>query len=101
VKRGETSAMRTQGLSLEHPEVVQGPGALGLSPAERVAWAGRPLAVVLVLQLALSAVLVFVMAVRSPGNAPRRDSPSGGRSVLSGAPAAAIGARARHRVGVQ
>jgi hypothetical protein len=69
VKRGETSAMRTQGLSLEHPEVVQGPGALGLLLADRVAWAGRPLAVVLVLQLALSAVLVVLMAVRSPSNA--------------------------------
>jgi hypothetical protein len=69
VERGDTNAMRTEGLRLEHPEVVQAPGALGRSLAERVAWAERPLAVVLSLQLALSAVLVVLMAVWSPGNA--------------------------------
>src|SRR5437867_11375797 len=61
--------MSTQGLRLEHPEVVQAPGALRLSLTERVARAERPLAMVLLLQLALSAVLVVLMAVRSPGNA--------------------------------
>src|SRR5438094_9536193 len=61
--------MSTQGLRLEHPEVVQAPGALRLSLTERVARAERPLAVVLLLQLALSAVLVVLMATRSPGNA--------------------------------
>lgn len=61
--------MRTRGLGLEHPDVVQKPGVLGLSLAERTGWAERPLAVVLFLQVALSAVLVYVMAVSSPGNA--------------------------------
>ena len=69
MERGDTSAMRTQELSLEHPEAVQARGAMGLSLAERVAWAERPLAVVLLLQLALSTVLVVLMAVSSPGNA--------------------------------
>ena len=69
VERGDTSAVRTQGLSHEHPEVFQRPDALGPSLAERVTWAERPLAVVLLLQLALSAVLVVLMATRSPGNA--------------------------------
>ena len=69
MERGDTSAMGTRGLGLEHPEVAQKPGVLGLPLAERMAWAERPLAVVLALQITLSAVLVYVMAVSSPGNA--------------------------------
>ncbi len=61
--------MQTQGLALEHPATVPAPGAVERSLAERVAWAERPLAVVLLLQLLLSTVLVVLMAVRSPGNA--------------------------------
>ena len=61
--------MPTQELRLEHPEVSRRPGALGLSLAGRAAWAERPLAAVLLLQLALSVVLVVLMAVRSQGNA--------------------------------
>jgi len=62
------SAIRAEGL-LEHPEVVQTAPALGLSLTERVARAERPLAIVLLLQVALSVVLVVLMAARSPGNA--------------------------------
>lgn len=68
--------MRTQDLSLE---VGEAPGALAgttrslgapaPSLALRAAGAQRSLAVVLLLQLALSAVVVVLMAVRSPINA--------------------------------
>jgi len=69
VERGDTSTMRTQGLRLEHPEVVQAPDALGLLLTERATRPERPIAVVLLLELALSVALVFLMAAKSPGKA--------------------------------
>jgi hypothetical protein len=69
--------MRTQGLSLEKDGLVEARGgarrtiwgARWRSLAARAAGAERPLAVVLLLQLVLSAVLVAFMAARSPINA--------------------------------
>jgi len=61
--------MHTRGLKLEHPKVAQVPDPLGLSVTERMAWAERPLAILLSVQLALSIVLVALMALRSPENA--------------------------------
>jgi hypothetical protein len=67
--------MQTHGLSLDNREAGAALGAHGRTtwtPAELgttlAARAQRPLAVVLSLQLVLSVALVFVMAVRSPGN---------------------------------
>jgi len=71
--------MRTQGLNLKHHEVGEALGTLGrttraLGAMRRLFGAHavggqRALAVVLVLQLVASAVLVVLMAVRSPINA--------------------------------
>jgi hypothetical protein len=60
------SVMRTQGLSLGVDAAHSVPGPL---LAARVAGAERSLAVVLLLQLALSAALIVLMAARSPINA--------------------------------
>ena len=79
VERGDTNAMGTRGLSLKNHEVGEQRRALGraarpLGSLARsltacAAGAQRPLTVVLLLQLVASAVLVGVMAVRSPINA--------------------------------
>lgn len=61
--------MHTRGLKLEHPGVTRASAPLGLSVTGRMAWAERPLAILLSMQLALSIVLVALMAVRSPENA--------------------------------
>lgn len=61
--RGDTSAIRAQGLSLA---VGEGPGASRLSLVARPAVAERSLAIALLLQLAASAALVGLMASRSP-----------------------------------
>ena len=63
------AAMHTRGLKLERSEALQASGPPGVSVAERIAGAERPLAVLLLLQLVLSVVLVAFMAVGSPGNA--------------------------------
>ncbi|HYS19370.1 MAG TPA: DUF2142 domain-containing protein [Candidatus Binatia bacterium] len=78
MERDDTSATAAQSLSLETHEVYEArgalrptraPGAIGRSLSVRVAAAQRPLAVVLLLQLAVSVVLVALMAARSPINA--------------------------------
>lgn len=69
MERSDAGAMQTRRLGVEHPEVVQTAPALGPSLIERATQAQRPLAIVLLLQLALSVVLVVLMAARTPGNA--------------------------------
>jgi hypothetical protein len=71
VDRSETSAMRTQGLSLERHEIgtTRRLGALEPSLDARATGAQRLLSIVLLGQLAVSIVLVVVMASRSPINA--------------------------------
>src|SRR3989442_6631552 len=73
-------AMRTQGLHLKHHEVGEALGTLGRTTralgamrrlfAAHAVGGQRALAVVLVLQLVASAVLVVLMAGRSPVHAP-------------------------------
>src|SRR3989442_14050971 len=73
-------AMRTQGLNLKHHEVGEALGTLGRTTralgamrrlfAAHAVGGQRALAVVLVLQLVASAVLVVLMAGKSPSNTP-------------------------------
>lgn len=70
VEPADTRAMQTQGLSLDNREAAGGRITWTSTDLGRAlaAAAQRPLAVVLALQLALSIVLVVLMAVWSPGN---------------------------------